>query len=55
MDYSVYGYLERQPTDRLNCFLQACLSDAVWKDYAYIVPTVLEILAKRAEAIPEDL
>ena len=43
MEHSLQTYLERQPTEVLENFLQSDLSD----ECSYAIPTIQEILKKR--------
>jgi len=49
MDYSVQTYLERLSTEKLCAFLQDCFSGDEWKNYEYAMPTIRDILVRRAE------
>lgn len=51
MDYSVYGYIKRLPTQKLHDFLQQCEENGQTEVYNYIIPYVLDELAKRDEQL----
>ena len=55
MDHSVQGYLSRQPSKTLETLLYQYLEDGMWKDYFYIVPTIVEILTQRGLNLPQQI
>ena len=49
MEHSLSAYLERQETEKLDKFLQDCLSGEISGDYAYIIPVIRAILTQRTQ------
>jgi len=46
MDHSVQAYLERQPLEKLEAFLQEITETGKEADYAHIMPVFWEVLEK---------
>ena len=55
MDYSIRGYLGRQPTKTLETMLHHYLQDGMWEDYFYIIPMILEVLTQRGFDLPQQI
>ena len=55
MEHSMRAYIERQSTEKLDRFLQDCLSGAAWKDYADVIPVIMEVFAEREQQIKDSI
>ena len=47
MDHSLYAYLERLPSSKLETLLQELRSGTNGENYTYVIPIIEEILKKR--------
>lgn len=52
MKHSVATYLEKQSTEALLLFLQQCLNEGLWQDYAHSIPKIFQTLSKRGVQVP---
>ena len=55
MDYSLDGYTRRCTNAELQNFLEDCMLKKEWKQYAYVVPLILEVLEERRAYLPEAI
>ena len=55
MEHSATEYLKRKSTETLVFFLQQCLNEGLWQNYAHMIPEIFEILRRRDIRIPAPI
>ena len=55
MEHTVTAYLHRQSSQILEGFLWQCAQTNGWKNYAHLIPEILELLHLRGYAVPDHI
>ena len=55
MEHTVAAYIERRSSEELLHFLELCVQQSLWHQYAQAIPLILSTLQRRAVSIPEQI